>query len=40
MQVLYPRCCGVDVAKKFVVACLRITADDGTVQKAVRPFVL
>jgi transposase len=38
MQVLYPRCCGVDVAKKFVVACLLVTADDGTVQKETRTF--
>jgi hypothetical protein len=33
MQVLYPRCCGIDVAKKFVVACLLTTAEDGTVER-------
>jgi hypothetical protein len=21
MQILYPRCCGLDIHKKFVVAC-------------------
>ena len=38
MQVLYARCCGIDVAKKFVVACLLVTAEDGTVHKATRTF--
>jgi transposase len=35
---LYPRCCGIDVAKKFVVACLLTTAEDGTVEKDTRTF--
>ncbi len=38
MQVLYPRCCGLDIHKKFVVACLLITAEDGRVEKRVRSF--
>src|SRR5215208_6735822 len=38
MQVLYPRCCGVDVAKKLVVACLLTTAENGRVQKEMRTF--
>ncbi len=38
MQVLYPRCCGIDVAKKFVVACLLTTAEDGTVEKDTRTY--
>jgi transposase len=38
MQVLYPRCCGLDIHKKFVVACVLITAPDGQVQKEVRTF--
>src|SRR5262249_22249182 len=38
MQVLYPCCCGIDVANKFVVACLLTTADDGTVRKETRTF--
>ena len=28
MEVLYPRCCGLDIHKKTVVACL-ITAEEG-----------
>jgi len=36
MQVLYPRCCGLDIHKKFVVACVLITTPDGQVQKEVR----
>jgi transposase len=38
MQVLYPRCCGLDVHKRFVVACVLATADDGSVQKVTRTF--
>ena len=38
MQVLYPRCCGLDIHKKFVVACLLITEADGTVTKETRTF--
>ena len=38
MQVLYERCCGLDVHKKTVVACVAITAPDGQVQKQVRTF--
>ena len=38
MQVLYPCCCGLDIHKKFVVACVLTTADDGRVQKATRTF--
>ena len=38
MQVLYPRCCGLDIHKKFVVACLLITAADGQVERTVRSF--
>jgi transposase len=38
MQVLYPRCCGLDIHKKFVVACVLTTADDGSVQKDTRTF--
>lgn len=36
MQVIYARCCGLDIHKKFVVACLLLTAADGTVQKETR----
>lgn len=38
MQVIYPCCCGLDIHKKFVVACVLTTANDGQVQKATRPF--
>lgn len=38
MQVEYARCCGLDVHQKSVVACVLVTAEDGTVQRTVRTF--
>ena len=38
MQVLYSCCCGLDIHKKFVVACVLRTAPDGNVQKETRTF--
>lgn len=38
MEVLYERCCGLDVHKKTVVACVMITFPNGHVQKSVRTF--
>lgn len=38
MEVLYPRCCGLDVHKNRVVACCITPAADGTPQKEVRSF--
>lgn len=38
MQVIYPCCCGLDIHKKFVVACVLTTADDRQVRKATRTF--
>ena len=38
MQVLYSCCCGLDIHKKFVVACVLKTAPDGSVQKETRTF--
>ncbi len=38
MQVIHPCCCGLDIHKKFVVACLLTTAPDGQVRKEVRTF--
>jgi ketosteroid isomerase-like protein len=38
MQVLYERCCGLDVHQKTVVACMVMTALDGQVHKPVRTF--
>ena len=37
MDVLYPRCCGLDVHKKSVVACV-LLSDGETVQQQVRTF--
>jgi transposase len=36
MQVLYPRCGGLDIHQKTVVACVLLTAPDGTSQRLVR----
>jgi transposase len=38
VDVLHARCCGLDVHKKTVVACVLITADDGGVDRQVRTF--
>lgn len=38
MRVVHERCCGLDVHKATVVACVLITAHDGSVQKMVRTF--
>jgi transposase len=38
MQVVYERCCGLDVPKKTVVACALLTGPDGTVQRTIRTF--
>lgn len=38
MQVIHARCCGLDVHKKTVVACLFITEDGGPPQKVLRTF--
>jgi transposase len=37
MQVLHERCCGLDVHKETVVACLRLVVD-GKVVKELRTF--
>ena len=37
MEVLHPRCCGLDVHKDTVVACVRLVIDGKTV-KEVRTF--
>jgi hypothetical protein len=33
MEVLYERCCGLDVHKKTVMACVMITPPNGRVKK-------
>ena len=38
MEVLFPRCAGIDCHKKTVVVCRLLTAPDGTVQHETRTF--
>src|SRR5215211_4133491 len=38
MQVVYPRCAGLDVHKKSVVVCVRLVAADGTITTHTRTF--
>jgi transposase len=38
MQVVHARCCGLDIHKKTVVACVLLTSTNGHVQRAVRTF--
>lgn len=38
MEVLYPRCAGLDVHKATVVACARVAQDSGQAQQEVRSF--
>jgi transposase len=38
MEVVYPRCCGLDIHKKLVVACLITPGPDGAPRKEVRSF--
>lgn len=38
MEVLHARCCGLDVHKKTVVACVLVSAADGTATQQVRTF--
>lgn len=38
MQVLYERCCGLDIHQKFIVACLLTPGPKGRPQKELRTF--
>jgi transposase len=38
MQVIHERCCGLDVHKRTVAACVLVTLPAGTVQRTVRTF--
>src|SRR5829696_6253046 len=38
MDVIYPHCCGIDVHKREVVACVVATDADGTPSKLIRAF--
>jgi transposase len=37
MNVLYPRCCGIDDYKNFIIACLSLR-EEGVTRKEVRRF--
>ena len=38
MQILHSCCCGLDVHKRFVVACLMRASSDGKQHKAFQRF--
>jgi hypothetical protein len=38
MRVVHERCCGLDIHKKFVVACLLTSSVEETVHKEVRTY--
>jgi transposase len=38
MQILNPRCCGIDVHKKMIVACVLLSGEQGEVQRHIRTF--
>ncbi len=38
MELRYPRCCGIDIHKKSLVACLITAGPDGERQKEIRTF--
>ena len=38
MQVVHERCCGLDVHKKTVVACVLTSTEDGTIERVIRTF--
>jgi len=38
MHVVHRQCCGLDIHKKTVVACVLVTQEDGSVQRTVRTF--
>jgi transposase len=38
MDVIYPRCCGLDVHQKTVAACVRVCQEDSQKHKEVRTF--
>ncbi len=38
MQIIYERCCGLDVHKRTVVACVLVTLPAGTVHRTIRTF--
>jgi transposase len=38
MQVVYERCCGLDVHQKTVVGCRLLSQPKGSIEKAIRTF--
>jgi transposase len=38
VEIVHTRCCGLDVHKKTVVACVLMTGDDGSLDRQVRTF--
>lgn len=38
VEVVYQRCCGLDIHKKIVVACLILLTADGKRRKQIRTF--
>ena len=38
MEVTYPRCCGLDIHKRRVVACVLLSGAGSRVQKEIRTF--
>ena len=38
MELLYPRCCGLDVHKSSITACVRMQENRGKPRKVVRHF--
>jgi transposase len=38
MDIIYERCCGLDIHKRSVVACLIVPGPEGTPQKEIRTF--
>src|SRR6266568_6585668 len=38
VQIVHPQCCGLDVHKKSVVACVLISQPDGLIERQVRTF--
>jgi transposase len=38
MDIIYERCCGLDIPKRSVVACLIVPGPEGTPQKEIRTF--
>ncbi len=39
MDVLYPVCCGLDVHKQMLTACLSVVSPDGTRTKETRTYL-